>query len=125
MRGSAWGEAKSAASQCVTICASWLAASASSAATASIAAGASDGVVDARGIGAEDRLDRAQRLDEAAPVGRKQQAQAADAVADRHLVAGLLLVFRLHQLLDGEPCFGEALLEPGHGQRERGALALE
>ena len=45
-------------------------------------------------------LDDAHRFDELAPVHRPQEAQAADRVADRNLVAGLLLRFRLHQLLD-------------------------
>ncbi len=57
---------------------------------------------------AQRLLDDAHRLDELAPVHRAQEAQAADAVADRDLVAGLLLVFRLDQLLDREARLGQA-----------------
>ncbi len=77
------------------------------------------------GILAQRTLDHAHGLDELAPVGRPQQAQAADAVAHRHLVGGLLLGLGLHQLLDGRPGFGKPLLDPGERQRERGALPLQ
>ena len=39
--------------------------------------------VDAGRVGAQRALDHAHRLDEVAPVGRAEEAQAADAVADR------------------------------------------
>ncbi|MEW5317292.1 MAG: hypothetical protein WDW38_008603 [Sanguina aurantia] len=45
-------------------------------------------------------LDAAGLLDEVAPVDRRERAQAADAVADRDLVGGLLLRIQLHQVLD-------------------------
>jgi hypothetical protein len=64
---------------------------------------------------------RALGLDEVAPVHRTQQAQAADAVADRHLCGGLRLVLSLHQLLDRLPAFGQMLLDPGQRQGQRGA----
>ena len=77
------------------------------------------------GILAQRALDHAHRLDELAPVGRAQQAQAADAVAHRDLVGSLLLGFGLHQLLDGRTGFGKPLLDPGERQCERGALPLQ
>src|SRR3546814_6703280 len=51
-------------------------------------------------IVAQRLLHHAHGLDELAPVGHRQQAQAADAVADRHLVGGLLPVLELHPLRD-------------------------
>src|SRR5208283_1051322 len=45
-------------------------------------------------------FDRAHPLDELGPINRSQKAEAADAVAYGNLVCGLLLVFRMHQLLD-------------------------
>ena len=38
---------------------------------------------------------------------------------------GLLLVFRLHQLIDGQVILREALFDPGERQGQRGALALQ
>src|SRR3546814_6560039 len=51
-------------------------------------------------IVAQRLVDHAHGLDELAPVGHRQQAQAADAVADRDLVGGLLPVLELHHLRD-------------------------
>jgi hypothetical protein len=70
-------------------------------------------------------LDHAHGLDKRAPVQRTQQAQAADAVADRHLVGGLLLILCLNRLLDRHAVFGELLLDPRQRQGERGAAMLE
>ncbi len=70
-------------------------------------------------------LDDAHRFDELAPVHRSQKAKAADGVADRDLVAGLLLRLRLHQLLDREARLGQPLLDPGERQGQRGALSLQ
>src|SRR3546814_14126904 len=50
--------------------------------------------VDAGRIFAQALLDQAAVLDEIAPVDRRQRAQAADAVADRDLIGGLLLRFQ-------------------------------
>ena len=72
-----------------------------------------------RRILAQRLLDDAHRLDELAPVHRAEEAQAADAVADRDLVGGLLLGLRLHQLLDRQARLGEPLLDPGERQRQR------
>ena len=46
-------------------------------------------------------------------------------VADRDLVARLLLRFRLHQLLDRLARFGQSLLDPGERQGERRAVSLQ
>ena len=81
--------------------------------------------VDARRILAQHLVDHADRLDELAPVGRSQKAEAADAVADRDLVGGLPLAFRLHELFDRLTFFGQALLEPGERERQRRSLTLQ
>jgi hypothetical protein len=61
-------------------------------------------------------LDDAHGLDKLAPVHRAEHPQAADAVADRDLIGGLLLVLGLHQVLDRQARFGESLLDPGQRQ---------
>ncbi len=66
---------------------------------------------------AQYRLHDAHGLDELAPVEIAEKAQTADAVADGDLIGGLLLDFRLHQLLDFQPIFRETLLDPGQRQR--------
>ena len=81
--------------------------------------------VDIRRVFAQGLLDEAQGLDELAPVHRPEQAQAADAVADRDLRGGLVLRFGLHHLLDVLVRLGEALLDPGQRQCECGAAALQ
>ncbi|MDT4803918.1 hypothetical protein FQZ97_366840 [compost metagenome] len=81
--------------------------------------------VDRRRVFLQHLLDAAHALDEGPPVGGREQAQAADAVADGHLVGGLLLGVHLHQALDAQPRLGEHLLDPGQRQDQRGALALQ
>ena len=93
--------------------------------TIAVAGGEIHLAVDAAGILAQLLLDRAHRLDEFAPVHRLQEAQAADAVADRHLVGRLLLVFRLDRQLDRLARLREQLLDPGQRQRQGGALPLQ
>src|SRR3546814_7346821 len=61
-------------------------------------------------IVAQRLLHHAHGLDELAPVGHRQQAQAADAVADRDLVGGLLPVLELHHLRDVLLLVGQPLL---------------
>ena len=80
---------------------------------------------DARRILAQHLVDHAHRLDEFAPVGRSQDAEAADAVADRDLVGGLPLAFRLHEPFDRLTFFREALLDPGEREGQRRALTLQ
>ncbi|MNF15192.1 hypothetical protein D3C80_2176900 [compost metagenome] len=63
-------------------------------------------------------------FDEQPPVNGRQQAQAADAVADRHLVDGLLLRIELHMALDTQGRLAEQLLDPGQRLGERAAVAL-
>src|ERR1039458_4529863 len=70
-------------------------------------------------------FDGAQGLDKLAPVHSAQDTEAADAVAHRDLIGSLLLVLRLHQLLDGPPGFGKSLLNPGERQGQGGALPLQ
>ena len=70
-------------------------------------------------------LDRTERLDELVPVQGAQQTQCTDAVADRDLIGGLLLITRLHQLLDAASGAGELLLQPVQRQRQRGAVPLQ
>jgi hypothetical protein len=74
---------------------------------------------------AQHLLDARERFNEVAPVHRTQQAQAADAVADRHLCCRLALRFQLHQLVDRLVAFGQALLGPAQGQFQRGAAAVQ
>jgi hypothetical protein len=78
--------------------------------------------VDAGGILAQGLLDRAHALHELAPVHRIEDAQAADAVADGNLVGRLLLVLRMHQLLDGQIGLEKSLLEPSEGQGQAESL---
>ena len=70
-------------------------------------------------------VNNAHLLDELAPVHCTQETEAADAVAHRDLVSGLLLVLRLHQLLNRLSVFGEALLNPGQRKRKGRALSLQ
>ncbi len=81
--------------------------------------------IDRIGILAQLLLHRAHAFDELAPVHRAEEPQAADAVADRHLVGRLALRFRMDELLDGRAGFGEALFDPRERQRKRGALTLQ
>src|SRR5690606_23754338 len=80
--------------------------------------------IDAGGILREGVLDQAHRLDERAPVECGKFAQAADAVADQHLVGGLATVLAAHLLLDRQARFGEVLLDPAERQCERRAASL-
>ncbi len=81
--------------------------------------------IDAGGVLSQQLLHHAAMLDEFAPIDRRQRAQAADAVADRDLVGGLLLRLQLHQMLDALARFGQALLDPAQRQRQRRALSLQ
>ena len=72
-------------------------------------------------IPAEGVLDRAQVLDEIAPVHRAEEPEAGDAVADGDLVCGLVPAFQLHQQFNGESMFGQPLFEPANaGVRQEG-----
>jgi hypothetical protein len=51
-------------------------------------------------VGAQGLIDDAHGLDERAPVHRPEIAKTTDAVADGDLLGSLLLVARVHQLLD-------------------------
>ena len=81
--------------------------------------------VDVDGVALQRLLDHRQRLDELAPIHGPQGAQAADAVAHRDLVGGLVLRLDLHQLLDRQAGFGQPLLDPGQRQRQRRTAALQ
>ncbi len=81
--------------------------------------------VGAARIAAQHAFDRAQGFDEIAPIDDAQRAQAADAVAHRHLIGGLLLVFRLDRLRGRRAGFGERLFDPRHRQRERITVTLQ
>ena len=81
--------------------------------------------VDAGRLFAERVLDDAHRLHELTPVGGVEEAEAADAVADRNLVLCLLLALELDQPLDRQAHLGEPLLQPGKRHRLRGTLALQ
>ena len=70
-------------------------------------------------------LDDTLGLDECAPVRRAENPQTADAVADRDLIGGLLLVLRVHEVLDGQTRFRQPLLDPGQGQCQRGTASLQ
>ena len=81
--------------------------------------------IDVDRILAQLAVDRAHRLDELAPVDRAQCAQAADAVADGHLIGGLLLRFGLDHQLDRAAAVSEAVLDPGERERKRRRLSLQ
>ena len=81
--------------------------------------------ISAAGIVPQDLLYAAEHLDELAPVDGAQQAQAADAVAHRHLARRLLLAFQLHQLFNRLVRFSQALLHPCQRQREACASPLQ
>jgi hypothetical protein len=81
--------------------------------------------INSRRLSAEDLLDNAHLLHELAPVHRAEKPQAGDAVADRNLVGGLVLVLRLNELLDGQPLILQAMLHPTGGKAEVGALSVE
>src|SRR5208283_1368533 len=70
-------------------------------------------------------FNNAHRLDELAPVHRSQEAEAADAVAHRNLISRLLLVLRLHHLLNRHTEHGEVLLDPGERHCQGWALSLK
>ena len=90
-----------------------------------VASGEFHPAVDSAGVLPQRLLHHAHGLDEFAPIERAQVAQAADAVAHRHLVGGLFLVFRLHHLLNRPAGFGETLLDPGERQGQRWTLPLQ
>ena len=81
--------------------------------------------VDAARILTKDLFDGAHGLDELTPVGRPQESETADAVADGNLIGRLLLVARLHQMLDRQTRLGESLLDPRQRQRQSRALSLQ
>src|SRR4030095_15620790 len=81
--------------------------------------------IERRRVLLQDFLDSADAFDELAPVDRTQEAKAADAVADRHLVGGLLLIFSLDRLCDRRMRSGEPLLDPCQRKGKRRALALQ
>ena len=70
-------------------------------------------------------VDGTRRFNEFTPIHGAEQAQAANAVADRHLVGRLALGFRLDQLLDGLAGFGQALLDPGERQGQCRTVPLQ
>ena len=81
--------------------------------------------IGAAGILAQPAVDHAHGLDELAPVHHRQETQAADAAADRHLLGRLLLVSALHHLRDGLIAIGQPLLDPPQRQRQRRTPALQ
>ena len=90
-----------------------------------ISGGKSHPAVNIGGVLTQLLFDDAHRLDEFAPVDRAQAAKTADAVADRHLVGGLLLRFRLDHLLDRTAAFGKPVLDPRQRERQHRDLSLQ
>ncbi len=80
---------------------------------------------DARRILAQHVVDFADRLDKFAPVGRSQDAQAADAVGYGDLVGGLALAFCLHEPFNRLTFFRQALLDPGERKRQGRSMTLQ
>ena len=68
-----------------------------------VARGKTHFAVYALGVLAERALDNAHGLDELAPVGRIQEPETGDAVADGYLIGGLPLVLRPHQFFNRCP----------------------
>ncbi|MCY1400481.1 hypothetical protein D9M71_155710 [compost metagenome] len=81
--------------------------------------------VDTGRVRAQHLFDMAEHFDELAPVGRCQQPQAGNAVADGHLVGRLLLGIHLHQAFNGQPRLTQGLFYPRHWQNQRSALPLQ
>ncbi len=81
--------------------------------------------VDGHGVFAEPLLDHAHVFDKGAPIHGGQEAQAADAVADGHLVGGLLLPLGGHQFFDTLPGCRCPLFQPGDGHGPRAAATLQ
>jgi hypothetical protein len=74
-------------------------------------------------IGPENRLHEAKRLDEVLPIRGPEKTQARDTVAHGDLGGGLVLTFKLDQVLDGETEGGEPLLQPTASEMEHRTLA--
>ena len=81
--------------------------------------------VDSGRIHAQDVLHVARGFDELAPIDRFEQTQATDAVADRHLVCGFLLVGRVDELIDRHARFLQAVFDPCDRQCQRSAVSLQ
>ena len=81
--------------------------------------------INAAGVAEQRLLDDALGFDEGLPVHGADDAQAADAVADRHLIGRLQLVLGLHHLGDGQARLGQMLLDPGQWQSQRRAAPLQ
>ena len=79
----------------------------------------------ARRIGAQGVFNDAAALDKSLPIHRAQEAQTADAIADRNLICRLVLGRELKDLSDGLTTFREALLKPRRRNRQRRALGLQ
>ncbi|MND54153.1 hypothetical protein D3C80_452080 [compost metagenome] len=77
-----------------------------------VTAGEVHGGVNGRRVAVQRLFDMAQVFDEQLPVDGRQQAQAANAVADGHLVNGLLLGIELDMALDAARRLAEHLLHP-------------
>ncbi|MNV41079.1 hypothetical protein D3C71_1327040 [compost metagenome] len=83
-----------------------------------------------QGIGAgrillQDAFDHAHAFNELAPIHVGQEAQTADAVADRNLVRRLLLALQMHQLFDAMAVGSDPLFKPGDRHREHTAAPLQ
>ena len=89
-----------------------------------VTAGEVHGGVNARRVAVQRLFDMAQLLDEQLPIDGRQQAQAADAVADGHLVDGLLLGIELHMAFDAARRLTEHLFHPQQRLGQRGTVAL-
>ncbi len=76
------------------------------------------------GVAEQGLLDHAVALDELPPIGRTEQPQAGDAVADRDLVGGLGVPVGADELFDRQSLFRHPLLEPAGGEAEIRALPL-
>ncbi len=81
--------------------------------------------VDARRVFAEQRIDEAHRLEEVAPVERREQPHRGDDVADGDLGGGLPLVFEVDGLLGGEPALVQPALQPVEDGHERRVLVAQ
>ena len=73
----------------------------------------------------QNLFDDTHRLHKHAPIVSAQKTQTADTVANGNLINRLLLIFRLHHLLNGHAFFGQTLFNPGQRQGQCGAMALQ
>ena len=78
--------------------------------------------VNAGGVGAQRFLDPAQGFHKLLPIHGAQRTKAGNAMADRHLISGLILTVLMDKLFDGQALFNQVLFEPCARQMQHRTL---